>query len=156
MQDSTKLVSIPTNTAAEITDAMNSLETKDITVNVLKTKLKPEMEFIFYFVTNMNELLEDAEITKQDILVLMKYAEKMHFGNQISISQVDIAEDLKIDKSKVSKSVKKLTEKGIFYKKNRSLFMNWKYLAKGNLADFIKAEREAQKVVSQSLELVKS
>ena len=50
-------------------------------------------------------------------------------------------------KANVSNSVKKLTQRGIFYKEGRSLYMNWKYLAKGNLTDFIKAEREKERAL---------
>ena len=102
-------------------------------MSVCRTKVKPEEEFVFYFLTNMNALMSDPQITKQDLMILMQYATKMKYGNQLSISQLDIAEDLGIDKSRVSNSVKKLTKRGIFYKEGRSLFMNWKYLAKGNL-----------------------
>ena len=94
----------------------------------------------------MDSLISDPDITKQDIAVLMKYAAKMQYGNQISIAQADIAEDLGIDKSNVSKSVRKLTQKGVFLKERRSLVMNWKYLAKGNLTDFIKADKENSKL----------
>ena len=85
----------------------------------------------------------------------MQYAAKMKYGNQISISQGDIAEDLGIDKSKVSRSVKKLIERNVFYKEGRSMFLNWKFLAKGNLSDFIKAERENKKIEARQTLLEK-
>lgn len=141
-----KIKHLPKNTVEEIVDGINSIGEMDISVNVAKRRLKPDQEFIFYFLTNMDSLISDPEITKQDIAVLMKYAAKMQYGNQISIAQADIAEDLGIDKSKVSKSVKKLTQKGVFLKDRRSLMMNWKYLAKGNLSDFIKADKENNKL----------
>ena len=72
----------------------------------------------------------------------------MLYGNQISISQLDIAEELGIDKSNVSKSVAKLTKHGVFYKEGRSLYMNWKFLAKGNLSDFIKADKENHAILN--------
>lgn len=137
-----KIKHLPKNTVEEIVDGINSIGEMDISVNVAKQRLKPDQEFIFYFLTNMDSLISDPEITKQDIAVLMKYAAKMQYGNQISIAQTDIAEDLGIDKSRVSNSVKKLTQKGVFLKDRRSLMMNWRYLAKGNLTDFIKAEKE--------------
>lgn len=146
MQDKTKLTIIPTKTADEITAAMNSIESKEITVNVTKTKLKPDAEFVFLFIDNMNSLVDNPVITKQDIAVLLRYARKMMYGNQISISQADIAEELGTFQQNVSASVRKLTQLGVFYKEGRSLYMNWKFLAKGNLSDFIKAEKEKEKL----------
>ena len=145
-----KIKQLPKNTVEEIVEGINSIGELDISVNVARQRLKPDQEFVFYFLTNMDSLISDPEITKQDIAVLMKYAAKMQYGNQISIAQADIAEDLGIDKSNVSKSVRKLTQKGVFLKDRRSLVMNWKYLAKGNLTDFIKAEREKTKVLKSA------
>ena len=144
---STKIKELPKEKIDEIVEGINTLCEKDISVSVCRTKVKPEEEFVFYFLTNMNALMSDPQITKQDLMILMQYATKMKYGNQLSISQLDIAEDLGIDKSRVSNSVKKLTKRGIFYKEGRSLFMNWKYLAKGNLTDFIKAEREKERAL---------
>ena len=141
-----KIKQLPKNTVEEIVEGINSIGEMDISVNVARQRIKPDQEFIFYFLTNMDSLIRDPDITKQDIAVLMKYAAKMQYGNQISIAQADIAEDLGIDKSNVSKSVRKLTQKGVFLKDRRSLMMNWKYLAKGNLSDFIKADKENNKL----------
>lgn len=148
-QDNTKLKCIPEPVVTQITDAMNALESKEITVNVQKTKLKPDAEFVFLFLDNMNLLINNPAITKQDIAVLLSYARKMMYGNQISISQKDIADELGTFQPNVSASVKKLTQLGVFYKEGRSLFMNWKFLAKGNLTDFMKAEQEKEKLAQE-------
>ena len=121
---STSLKQLPKDTVEDILQGINSLGEPEITVSVARKNIKLADEFVFYFLTNMNSLMADPEITKQDLMVLMQYATKMKYGNQLSISQLDIAEDLKIDKSKVSKSVKKLIERGVFYREKRSLFMN--------------------------------
>ena len=142
---------LPVTAHGQIIDRINDLDDPQITVTVSKRKLKPEDEFVFYFCRNMNELIKDPGITKQDLAVLFKYADRMKYGNQLSISQIDIAEELQIDKSKVSKSVKKLIERGVFYKQDRSLYMNWQYLAKGNLTDFIQAEAEKKKTLQHDL-----
>lgn len=141
-----KLKELPKEKVQEILDGINHVGEREILVNVSRRKEKIEEEFVFYFLINMNTLIRDTEITKQDIAVLMQYAAKMKYGNQLNISQGDIAEDLGIDKSKVSRSVKKLIERNVFYKEGRSMFLNWRFLAKGNLSDFIKAERENKKL----------
>lgn len=136
------LKELPPKVVADVLQAVNSVGVPNISVNVAQQKIKPTAEFCFMFIMNMLNLTRDVDITKQDLAVLIEYAAKMQYGNQINISQQDIADALEIDKSKVSKSVKKLVERGIFYKDKRSLYMNWKYLAKGNLSDFIKADKE--------------
>lgn len=139
---------LPTDKSKEIVDAINKVGTKEILVNVSRSKLKPDAEFVFMFIDKFYNLLEDTGIQKQEIRVLIAYAKKMLYGNQISISQLDIAEELGIDKSNVSKSVAKLTKHGVFYKEGRSLYMNWKFLAKGNLSDFIKADKENHAILN--------
>ena len=139
---------LPTDKSKEIVDAINKVGTKEILVNVSRSKLKPDAEFVFMFIDKFYNLLEDTDIQKQEIRVLIAYAKKMLYGNQISISQLDIAEELGMDKSNVSKSVAKLTKHGVFYKEGRSLYMNWKFLAKGNLSDFIKADKENHAILN--------
>ena len=151
----TKLKELPKAKVQEILDGINRVGEREILVNVSRRKEKIEEEFVFYFLINMNTLIRDPEITKQDFAVLMQYAAKMKYGNQLNISQVDIAEDLQINKSRVSNSVKKLIERGVFYKEGRSMFLNWKFLAKGNLSDFIKAERENKKIEARQTLLEK-
>lgn len=136
------LKELPPTIVADVLHAVNSVGVPNISVNVAQQRIKPTAEFCFMFIMNMLELTKDEDITKQDLAVLIQYSAKMQYGNQINISQQDIADELGIDKSKVSKSVKKLVERGVFYKEKRSLYMNWKYLAKGNLSDFIKADKE--------------
>ena len=141
-----KLKELPQAKVQEILDGINHVGEREILVNVSRRKEKVEEEFVFYFLINMNTLISDPDITKQDIAVLMQYAAKMKYGNQLNISQGDIAEELGIDKSQVSRSVKKLIKRNVFYKEGRSMFLNWRFLAKGNLSDFIKAERENKKL----------
>lgn len=143
------LKELPEYAVKDIIKGINDIGKPDISINVSSKRLKPKDDFVFYFIVNMRTLIQDPAITKQDISVLMAYAEKMQYGNQISISQQDIAEDLGIVPPKVSKSVKKLVERGVFTKEKRSMYLNWRYLAKGNLSEFIKAERETQKAIAQ-------
>lgn len=150
-QSKLTLKELPPSTIADVLQAVNTVGTPNISVNVARQRAKPTDEFCFMFIMKMVELTKDKAISKQDIAVLIQYAAKMQYGNQISISQQDIADELGIDKSKVSKSVKKLVERGVFYKEKRSLYMNWRYLAKGNLSDFIKADKENHAILNSMI-----
>ena len=144
----TKIKELTQEKTKEIVDAINQIENKEIMVNVSRAKIKPDAEFVFLFIENVYSVMIDKQITKQDLLVLMAYAKRMSYGNQIAISQQDIADELQTYKANVSNSVKKLTQRGIFYKEGRSLYMNWKFLAKGNLSDFIKADKENHAILN--------
>ena len=122
------LKELPPSTIADVLQAVNTVGTPNISVNVARQRAKPTDEFCFMFIMKMVELTKDKAISKQDI-----------------------ADELGIDKSKVSKSVKKLVEHGVFYKEKRSLYMNWRYLAKGNLSDFIKADKENHAILNSMI-----
>ena len=84
------LKELPPATIADVLQAVNTVGTPNISVNVAKTRQKPGDEFCFMFIMKMLELTKDNAISKQDIAVLIQYAAKMQYGNQISISQQEL------------------------------------------------------------------
>lgn len=83
-----------------------------------------------------------AEIDRlEDMKVLMKLLAKLDFDNYIQISQIDIATALSMDKSQVSRAVKRLIDRGIILKgpkigRSNTYRLNphygWKGSAKGH------------------------
>ena len=67
---STSLKQLPKDTVEDILQGINSLGEPEITVSVARKNIKLADEFVFYFLTNMNSLMADPEITKQDLMVL--------------------------------------------------------------------------------------
>ncbi len=69
------------------------------------------------FIMNSQEALdllaEDPDLTKDALRVLLKLCAKLDFENWIYITQVDICNELKINKSNVSKAIKLLISKSI-------------------------------------------
>lgn len=61
-------------------------------------------------------LSEDQELTKDSLRVLLKLCAKLDFENWIQISQIDVCNQLKLNKSNVSKAFKLLVSKGILLK----------------------------------------
>ncbi|MGB5769819.1 MAG: hypothetical protein WBM32_08120, partial [Crocosphaera sp.] len=58
-------------------------------------------------------LSEDQELTKDSLRVLLKLCAKLDFENWIQISQIDVCNQLQLNKSNVSKALKLLVSKGI-------------------------------------------
>jgi predicted transcriptional regulator len=61
-------------------------------------------------------LSEDQELTKDSLRVLLKLCAKLDFENWIQISQIEVCNQLKLNKSNVSKAFKLLVSKGILLK----------------------------------------
>ncbi len=72
------------------------------------------------FIMNSQEALdllaEDPDLTKDALRVLLKLCAKLDFENWIYITQTDICNELKINKSNVSKAIKLLISKNIILK----------------------------------------
>lgn len=81
-------------------------------------------------------LAKDKEITGYDRRVLDYLMSIMDFENYIGIDQTEIAEFIEIQRPHVSRSIKKLVEKGILEEgpkigRNKSYTMNYHYAWKG-------------------------
>lgn len=129
-------------------NVIKNINSKDLNIFAIPKRLKTH-EFVILFPDKILELLDPrlrkTVLKPTEIRVLIQYAKKMQFGNQISISQADIAEELGLDTAVVSRCVKTLLKEGVFYKEGRSLYMSWEYIAKGNLNDFIIKQQKNKK-----------
>lgn len=133
----------------ELLNAVNSVESRDLNITVSPQRLKPDNEFCFVFLDPISDFLEgrinNVKLDATDIKIFFRYGKRMQFGNQIVISQQTIANDLGIPRQSVTRAVAKFIKAGVFYKEDNSLYMSWKFMAKGNLTEFIKLEREKKK-----------
>jgi predicted transcriptional regulator len=90
-----------------------------------------------------------AEIDRlEDMRVLMKLLAKLDFDNYIQVSQIDIATALNMDKSQVSRAMKRLIERGIILKgpkigRSNTYRLNPHYGWKGSAKSHQKALQEA-------------
>lgn len=141
------MTNLPQEKTQQIIDGINDIAQPEIAVHVSKAKYTPNDEFVILFPEPVLKLIESGALTFRDIRILLAYSKRMTYGNQINISQQDIADAVGTDRANVSKSLTKMTQLGMFYREGRSLYMSWHYIAKGNLADFMKAEKEKQKLL---------
>ena len=72
-------------------------------------------------------------LTAADYEVMYAYLSHMQYGNQISIAQQDIADQLGVQRQVVTRSVAHLVNAGIFERKGRSLYASLEFFSKGSL-----------------------
>lgn len=121
----------------KILRGVESVDNKEISVNVKSKKYKPKGSFVIMFTGVTLELMN--QLSFAEFKVLLAYSHFMQYGNQISISQKDIGEYVGMAQSNVARCLKHLKNLGIIYSPKdapNSLYMNPGYIAKGDLAQF--------------------
>ncbi|MCQ2740405.1 MAG: helix-turn-helix domain-containing protein [bacterium] len=121
----------------KILRGVESVDNKEISVNVKSKKFKPKESFVIMFTGVTLEIIN--KLSFAEFKVLLAYSHFMQYGNQISISQQDIADYIHMARSNVARCLKKLKNLGIMYSPidaPRSLYMNPGYIAKGDLTQF--------------------
>lgn len=123
----------------QIKDSLNKLvdnANEKTNINIIKSKFKAQtnMPYVIAFYPRFIEALNNG-LTTLDQRVLYKLCEYLQFGsrNAINISQMDLAEDLGIKQSQVSKAYKNLERLGILIRERRSLYIDNNFLVKGEL-----------------------
>jgi DNA-binding MarR family transcriptional regulator len=104
----------------------------DATIFIGETRVKSQVEFVMLFGANFDAVLKENDFFMNDMRVLFAVLNKMAYGNQLSIKQKSIAQELNIDTSNVSKSWNKLLAAGVFIKDNHgNEFVNFDLFLKG-------------------------
>lgn len=103
-------------------------------------------EYFCMFQRSAELIAQDRDFTYEDFRVLYMLYANLDMKNYISLSQSDLCEKLKMNKSNVSKSISRLLEKGIILKgpkvgKSWTYILNANYGYKGKLR-FLKQERK--------------
>lgn len=135
----------------EIKDELGNLvdgmkEGENINVFKGRKKANTKQDFVMMFNSSLKNVFIDNSLSLSDFYVLLQVIEYVSYGNVISLTQQNIAEDLGIKQQQVSRSFKKLKDAGIFIEGKRgSLFLNPQYLVKGDL--FKATDSEAYKTI---------
>lgn len=103
-------------------------------------------EYFCMFQRSAELIAQDRDFTYEDFRVLYMLYANLDMKNYISLSQSDLCEKLKMNKSNVSKSISRLLEKGVILKgpkvgKSWTYILNANYGYKGKLK-FLKQERK--------------
>jgi len=129
-----KSVKVLTEVASSIDEKLEASGSVNVSVAKSRVLLKTSNNFVLLFYESFLKVIDDFELQRTDIRVILKILEIAKFGNLISFSLAGVARELEIDRSTVSKSVKKLKEVGIFFEDdNKNMFLNPQVIAKGSL-----------------------
>lgn len=97
-------------------------------------KVNPLNEFVILFVGNFQEIVKNYKLNNTDMLVLLEILKLMQMGNQVKITQQQIAKNTGKFKSQVSTCWKKFIETNIIIKTDDgSEFINPQLISKGSL-----------------------
>ena len=122
------------------------------TLSAKSNKGKDSPQFCFAFFDDLLEAIDSHNLQMSDIKVLLKYASDMEYGNEIKVTQDEVARDLNLSKQEVCTAFKNLEDAGFFIKTDDSkLFMNWNLLDKGNSALHRRELQDSQKANAESL-----
>jgi hypothetical protein len=91
--------------------------------------------FVIMFYDSLYDIIQTNKINMTDIRVLLGICGITRFGNCVSMSQMGLAEALGINKSNISKSIKKLTEHKVLIQSKLGLFINPALIIKGKLSE---------------------
>ena len=134
---------------------IQDLESGEITYAVVPIRRNYfEEEYFCMFQKSLDLISEDRELTYDDLRVLLKLFRHLDMKNYISISQKEICEQLKMDKSNVSKAMTKLLNKGIILKGPRlngiyTYTLNANYAYKGHLKNLKKERKRHLEIVEE-------
>lgn len=112
--------------------------TGEVHVHFGNKKFRPKEGYYMCFGTSMLIAVKKAKenktpLTAADYEVMYAYLSHMQYGNQISIAQQDIADELGVQRQVVTRSVAHLVNAGIFERKGRSLYASLEFFSKGSL-----------------------
>lgn len=135
-----------TNTSEKLQEKMDQTGCHP-NVFIIPEKTKFLNEFVLLFIENFEFIIDEYNLSKNDIRVIIKILKNMKFGNLISLSNSALATDLRMDKSNVSKILKKLRKTELIIDKDGSLFFNPHIAAKGSMK---KRQEETRQLLDYS------
>lgn len=96
-----------------------------------------EEPFTITFWRKLGLAIDSFDLNAKDMRALVAYAAHLESGNIIKISQLKLSKELSLDKAQIRQSVSKFIEAGILVKYGPRLKMNWRYIARGPLIQYL-------------------
>lgn len=102
-------------------------------VIIAKNRMQTFNEYAFLFASNINSIIDQYNLNRSEIRVVLKLIEYMYFGNLLSFSNSKLAKDLNLDPSNCSKIVKRLKKTELIVEDDGNLYFNPHIACKGTL-----------------------
>lgn len=109
-------------------------------------------QFVMVFVENLLLSIDDYDLSKNDIRVLLKITSLMKFGNLVHVSWASIGSDLGISSKNISRNIKNLKDAKLLIEYDGNTYLNPQIIAKGkflrkqgdnSLSDILRAGKYA-------------
>lgn len=131
---------------AEIQTTMEE-KNSDINVYIGKEKMEICNQFVFLFYNSLLAMIDDYNLAKNDIKAILKILEYMQYGNLVRMSFAQLARDIGVDPTNITKITRKLKKAALLIEKDGNLFLNPHVIAKGK---FKRKDENDQKLLEYS------
>ena len=89
--------------------------------------------FVIFFCASLLKIIEEYNLTRLEIKVLLRMMDVMKYGNAINVSFTQILRDIGSDPSNSSKVMKRLKDAKLIIEEGGHTFLNPHVVAKGNI-----------------------
>lgn len=134
----------------EFLDALSQVMTDkniDINVGAWQSKMDITNEYVLLFYINLEYIIREYKLSRNDILVILRMLHYMQYGNLLRISFTKLAKDIGIDPKNIHKTINKLKNSKLLIEFEENLYLNPHIVAKGK---FKSKDEEATKLLEFS------
>lgn len=123
----------------------------DLNLFIGKEKMDICNDFVILFYNSLLNIIEEFNLSKIDIKAILKILEYMQYGNLIKMSFAQLARDINIDPTNISRVIKKLKNSQLLIERNNNMYLNPHIIAKGR---FKRKDNDAKELLEYSAELL--
>lgn len=115
----------------------STLDENNASANIFISKKKMHIinPYVLLFISNFSKIIDNYNLTKNEIRVVLKILELMQFGNLINITWTEVAKELNIEKSNFFKILRRLKNTELIVRINEHTFFNPHIACKGILKE---------------------
>lgn len=138
-------------------DILNNIQTNmneknsDLNLFIGKERMEICNDFVILFYNSLLNIIEEFNLSKTDIKAILKILEYMQYGNLVKMSFAQLARDINIDPTNISRVIKKLKQSQLLIEKNNNMYLNPHIIAKGR---FKRKDDDAKELLEYSAELL--
>lgn len=115
----------------DILDTTLKKGNKSVNIFASASKMQIVNNYVLLFFDSFLQTIDDYNLSKNDIRVMLRIMKMMSFGNLIRISWSDVAKSLNIAPNNMPRHLKKLKEAGLIIEDSNNMYLNPQIIAKG-------------------------
>lgn len=123
----------------------------DLNLFIGKERMEICNDFVILFYNSLLNIIDEFNLSKTDIKAILKILEYMQYGNLVKMSFAQLARDINIDPTNISRVIKKLKQSQLLIEKNNNMYLNPHIIAKGR---FKRKDDDAKELLEYSADLL--